>query len=87
MVLIASCGDEHDFTPYEASAPENAASNVKFIHTAVGASGTNFQVNYFMGVEKISSVGVTVGLPIGITMGSVYPVTLYSLVQSGDQPF
>ncbi|POY37745.1 hypothetical protein C3L50_14360 [Flavobacterium alvei] len=86
VVLIVSCGDEHNFTPYESSAPENAA-NVKFIHTAVGASGTNFQVNYFMGVEKISSVGVTVGLPIGITMGSVYPVTLYSLVQSGDQPF
>lgn len=86
VVLIASCGDEHNFTPYESSAPENAA-NVKFIHTAVGASGTNFQVNYFMGTEKISSVGVTVGLPIGITMGSVYPVTLYSLVQSGDQPF
>ncbi|MBP6460775.1 MAG: hypothetical protein KA264_11845 [Crocinitomicaceae bacterium] len=86
VVLIASCGDEHDFTPYESSAPENAA-NVKFIHTAVGASGTNFQVNYFMGTEKISSVGVTVGLPLGITIGSVYPVTLYGLVQSGDQPF
>ncbi|WP_304201434.1 hypothetical protein [Flavobacterium alvei] len=86
VVLIASCGDEHDFTPYEANAPENAA-NVKFIHAAVGAAGTNFQVNYFMGTEKISSVGVTVGLPVGITMGSVYPVTLYSLVQSGDQPF
>ena len=86
MVLIASCGDEHDFTPFEASAPENAA-NVKFIHTAVGASGTNFQVNYFMGAEKISSVGVTVGLPIGNVIGSVYPVSFYSHVQSGDQPF
>ena len=86
VVLIASCGDEHDFTPFEASAPENAA-NVKFIHTAVGASGTNFQVNYFMGAEKISSVGVTVGLPIGNVIGSVYPVSFYSHVQSGDQPF
>ncbi len=71
-VLIASCGDEHDFTPYEASAPENAA-NVKFLHTAVGAAGTNFTVNWFMGTEKISSVGVTVGLPIGTSFGSGYP--------------
>ena len=86
VVLIASCGDEHDFTPYEASAPENAA-NVKFIHAAVGAAGTNFQVNYFMGTEKISSVGVTVGLPIGIVFGTGYPGSFYSHVQSGDQPF
>jgi hypothetical protein len=85
VIMIASCGDEHNFTPYATSAPENAA-NVKFIHAAVGASGTNFQVNYFMGTEKISSVGVTVGLPIGISYGSLYPVTLYGLVKSGDQP-
>ena len=86
VVLITSCGDEHDFTPYESSAPENAA-NVKFIHAAVGAAGTNFQVNYFMGTEKISSVGVTLGLPIGTSYGNSYPVTLYGLVQSGDLPF
>lgn len=86
MVMIASCGEEHNFTPYATTAPENAA-NVKFIHTAVGANGTNFQVNYFMGTEKISSVGVTVGLPIGNTIGQVYPVSFYSLVNSGDQPF
>jgi hypothetical protein len=86
VVIIASCGDEHNFTPYETSAPENAA-NVKFIHAAVGPAGTNFQVNYFMGTEKISSIGVTVGLPLGTSYGSLYPVTLYGLVKSGDQPF
>ncbi|PRZ22873.1 DUF4397 domain-containing protein [Flavobacterium granuli] len=86
LAMLASCGDEHDFTPYATSAPKNTA-NVKFIHSAVGSNGTNFQVNYFMGADKISSVGVTVGLPIGTTFGSVYPVTLYGLVQSGDQPF
>lgn len=85
VVLIASCGDEHNFTPYATTAPENAA-NVKFIHGAVGANGTNFQVNYFMGTEKLSAIGVTIGLPIGIPYGSLYPVTLYGLVKSGDQP-
>lgn len=85
VVMIASCGEEHNFTPYATTAPENAA-NVKFIHTAVGANGTNFQVNYFMGTEKISSIGVTVGLPIGISYGTGYPVSFYSLVKSGDQP-
>ncbi len=86
VAMISSCGDDHNFTPYETSAPENTA-NVKFIHAAVGANGTNFQVNYFMGAEKISSVGVTVGLPIGTSYGSLFPVTLYGLVKSGDQPF
>lgn len=87
VVMITSCGDEHNFTPYATTAPENAA-NVKFIHAAVGASGTNFQVNYFMGAEKISSVGVTVGLPIGTSYGSQYPATInYGLVKSGDQSF
>ena len=46
LTLLTSCGDEHDFTPYSTGVPENAA-NVKFIHGAVGANGTNFQVNYF----------------------------------------
>lgn len=85
MVLIASCGEEHNFTPYETTAPENAA-NVKFIHTAVGATGTNFQVNLFMGTDKISSVGVTIGFPTGTGYGSMYPGSFYSLVKSGDQP-
>jgi hypothetical protein len=86
LVMIASCENEHNFTPYATSVPENAA-NVKFIHSAVGASGTNFQVNYFMGTEKISSVGVTVGLPNGTGYGSLYPATInYGLVKSGDQP-
>lgn len=86
VVVIASCGDEHNFTPYATNVPENA-SNVKFIHAAVGAAGTNFQVNYFIGAEKISSVGVTVAFPIGTAYGSQYPATTnYSLVKSGDQP-
>lgn len=85
VVMIASCGDEHDFTPFATSAPENAA-NVKLIHSAVGANGTNFQVNYFIETEKISSVGVTVGFPTGTGYGSLFPVTLYGLVKSGDQP-
>lgn len=86
LVLIASCGEEHNFTPYATTAPENTA-NIKFIHGAVGASGTNFQVNYFMGTEKISSVGVTVGLPIGVSYGTYYPGSFYATVKSGDQPF
>nr|WP_315144736.1 hypothetical protein [uncultured Flavobacterium sp.] len=84
-VLIASCGEEHNFTPYATSAPENAA-NVKFLHAAVGATGTNFQVNWFMATDKISSVGVTIGLPVGISYGSMYPGPFYSLVKSGDEP-
>lgn len=84
VALLNSCGDEHDFTPYADSAPENAA-NLKFIHTAVGANGTNFQVNYFMGAEKISAVGVTVGNPVGTSFGSIFPVSNYSLVTSGEQ--
>jgi hypothetical protein len=86
MVLIASCGEEHNFTPYATSALENGA-NVKFLHAAVGATGTNFQVNYFMGPEKISAVGVTIGLPVGTPAGSVYPFGLYAVIKSGNQPF
>jgi hypothetical protein len=85
-VLFASCGDEHDFTPYEITATENQ-SNVKFLHTAVGATGTNFQVNYFMGTEKISAVGVTVGLPLGTPFGAFFPGGFYAVVKSGKQPF
>ena len=86
VVLFASCGEEHNFTPYETTAKENEA-NVKFLHTAVGAAGTNFQVNYFMGAEKISAVGVTVGLPIGTSYGGAYPGSFYAVVKSGNQPF
>lgn len=85
VALLNSCGDEHDFTPYANSASENAA-NVKFIHTAVGANGTNFQVNYFMGAEKISSVGVSVGNPVGTSYGAFFPGPSYSVVKSGEQP-
>ena len=86
VVLFASCGDEHDFTPYEITDIENQA-NVKFIHSAVGATGTNFQVNYFMGTDKISAVGVTVGLPLGTPFGTLFPGALYAVVKSGKQPF
>lgn len=85
MVMFASCGEEHDFTPYATSTSENT-SNVKFIHAAVGANGTNFQVNYFLGAEKISSVGISVGLPVGTSYGLQYPGSInYALVKSGDQ--
>lgn len=87
VVLFASCGEEHNFTPYEnTTAPENGA-NVKFLHGAVGENGTNFQVNYFMGADKISAVGVTVGLPIGTSFATYFPGSLYAVVKSGDQPF
>lgn len=85
IALLASCGDDHNFTPYANTPGENTA-NVKFLHAAVGANGTNFQVNYFMGTEKISSVGVTVGLPVGTSYGSGFPGTGYSVVKSGEQP-
>lgn len=85
IALFASCGEEHNFTPYATAASDNTA-NVKFIHSAVGASGTNFQVNYFMGTEKISAVGVSVGFPIGISYGTIFPGSSYSVVKSGDQP-
>lgn len=85
LTLLASCGDEHDFTPYATGVPENAA-NVKFIHGAVGANGTNFQVNYFMESEKISSVGVTVGNPLGTSYSAYYPGSFYGAIKSGDQP-
>ena len=85
MLVIASCGDEHNFTPYATDAPENTAS-VRFIHTAVGATGTNFQVNYFIGAEKLSAVGVTIGLPVGTSYGLAYPGSFYGFVKAGQQP-
>jgi hypothetical protein len=85
VILFASCGDEHSFTPYASAAPENTA-NVKFLHTAVGTTGTNFSVNYFMGTEKLSAVGVTIGLPLGTSYGGLFPGSFYSAVKSGDQP-
>lgn len=85
MLLIASCGDEHNFTPYATDAPENTA-NVRFIHTAVGAAGTNFSVNYFIGADKLSAVGVTIGLPVGTSYGLAYPGSFYGFVKAGQQP-
>lgn len=84
LVLVSSCGEEHDFTPYATQASADAAY-VKFIHGAVGASGTNFQINYFINSEKISSTGVTIGFPTGTNFGSIYPISNYSSVKSGER--
>jgi hypothetical protein len=91
LALISSCGEEHDFTPYESFDFENTA-NVKFIHTAIGQVGNNFQVNYFLSndntkeLDKITSVLVTAGLPLGFGFGSGYPASInYATVKSGTQ--
>lgn len=86
LVFITSCGDDHDFTPFESK--ENLANlaNVKFVHAAVGPSGTNFTVNYFVNGVKISALNVTSGLPIGIGYGSTYPAPInYALLEPGNQ--
>lgn len=87
VIMITSCGDENDFTPYETSLDLATASNVKLIHAAVGPNGANFQVNYFLGTEKINAVSVTTGVPVGMSLGSQYPIPAnYALVKSGTQP-
>lgn len=86
VMMLTSCGDETDFAPYATKDIQEQA-NVKFLHSAVGPNGTNFTINYFMGAEKISSVGVTGGLPLGIGFGSQYPSPInYALITPGDQP-
>nr|WP_315220419.1 hypothetical protein [uncultured Flavobacterium sp.] len=78
IVLLASCDDEHDFTPYETSEISSNAANVKFIHAVVGPNGTNFSVNYFLGADKISGA---------MASGAQYPIPAnYALVKSGTQP-
>jgi hypothetical protein len=87
VLVLTSCGDENDFTPYETTQDIENSSNVKFVHAAVGPNGTNFQVNYFTGSEKITAIGVTTGLPIGLSFGSQYPAPInYVLMKAGDQP-
>ena len=85
--MITSCGDEHDFTPYESSEGVANAANVKLIHAAVGPNGTNFQVNYFLDSKKINGINITTGSPVGMSFGAQYPIPInYALVKSGTQP-
>ncbi|WP_264551890.1 hypothetical protein [Flavobacterium sp. N2038] len=87
VLALTSCGDENDFTPYQTKDGIANASNVKFVHAAVGPNGTNFQINYFTGSEKISAVGVTTGIPIGMGYGAQYPAPInYTLMKPGTQP-
>jgi hypothetical protein len=87
LLAFTSCGDENDQTPYQTKDGIANASNVKFVHAAVGPNGTNFQINYFTGTEKISAVGVTTGVPVGMSYGAQYPVPInYVLMKPGTQP-
>lgn len=87
ILALSSCGDENDFTPYQTKDGITNASNVKFVHAAVGPNGTNFQINYFTGEEKISAVGVSTGVPVGMSFGAQYPVPInYVLMKGGTQP-
>ena len=87
VLMLTSCGDENDQTPYQTMDGIANASNVKFVHAAVGPNGTNFQINYFTGTEKISAVGVTTGIPVGMSYGAQYPVPInYVLMKPGTQP-
>lgn len=84
ILMVCSCGEENDFSPYETFDIDNKAK-VKFIHTAVGAAGVNVQLNYFLDTEKISAVGVASGLPLGTSFGSIYPITNYANISTGNQ--
>ena len=86
LLLFTSCGDDHDFTPFESKENVENLANVKFVHAAVGPSGINFTINYFVNNTKISAINVTSGLPLGIGFGSTYPAPInYALVQPGTQ--
>lgn len=87
ILALTSCGDENDFTPYETTVDTENLANVKFVHAAVGPNGTNFQINYFTGTEKITAVAVTTGQPIGMNFGSQYPLPInYVQMKPGNQP-
>ena len=87
VLAFTSCGDENDQTPYQSKDGIANASNVKFVHAAVGPNGTNFQINYFTGTEKISAVSATTGVPVGMSYGAQYPVPInYVLMKPGTQP-
>ncbi len=82
---LISCEKEHDVAPFEGAVPANAAQ-LKFINTAIGSLGINFGVNMFINDIKSSSVGVTIGLPIGTGHGGIYPISAnYAAVPAGNQ--
>lgn len=89
VLLISSCGDEHDFTPYEGSVEDFAfqQANVKFFNTTIGPSGTNFRVNWFINDVKTTAVFVSSGLPLGTATGGFYPAGTgsYTYVPAGTQ--
>jgi hypothetical protein len=85
VILLTSCGEDHNFTPYAQSVDATAAK-VKFQNTTIGPNGTNFTVNWFVNDTKTSSVVVTSGLPLGIATGSQYPASInYAFVPAGSQ--
>lgn len=87
LLAFTCCGDENDFTPQQTFEGIEGASNVKFVHSAVGPNGTNFQINYFTGTEKITAVAVSTGIPIGMGYGAQYPIPInYVLMKPGTQP-
>lgn len=89
MGLNVSCEDEHDY--YEnIDYKTDDVANVKFINTAIGpvtgTAGSSIPVNYFMNDLKVTSVGVTTGVPIGFGFGATAPNTItYAVVPSGNQ--
>ncbi|SHG80723.1 hypothetical protein SAMN05444372_11036 [Flavobacterium micromati] len=88
LFFFASCGDDHDFTPFESKENLENLANVKFVHAAVGPTGANFTINYFVNNIKISALNITSGLPLGIVYGSTYPTPInYALIEPGTQQF
>ncbi|MEO0059505.1 MAG: hypothetical protein RLZZ312_1152 [Bacteroidota bacterium] len=84
-ICTMSCDDKHDFNNNDSAIDANAAK-LKFVHTAVGASGTNFTVNFSVDNKKVSAINVATGLPLGVGIGTTYPSPLnYALVSSGSQ--
>ena len=81
---FVSCGEESNMSPYYQSVTETNAQ-VKFEHVAIGPSGTNFNVNWFINDTKTSGALTTTGLPLGIAYGGQYPVSInYALVPAGN---
>lgn len=82
---LLSCNSEHDFAPFENSVGEDVAK-LKYIHTAIGPLGVNFSTNVFLNDVKTTSVGVTSGLPLGLSYGSIFPIASnYALIKAGTQ--
>jgi hypothetical protein len=86
LFFFGSCGEDHDFTPFESKVNLENVANVKFVHAAIGPAGANFTINYFVNDIKISALTVTTDLPIGIPYGSIYPAPInYALIPPGTQ--